>query len=145
MVFFFFFFGAVKRKSKLVYNQFWCHAKILYSKMLSFMSFSTRRHYVFKVSSHDALFFFFHCQGSADNKCGLKYTANFDSGILLFMLTCVYTLFNYTYIYVYLSIPGSENFPGGGNGNSHQYSCLENPMNRGAQWAIVHGITKSQT
>ena len=34
---------------------------------------------------------------------------------------------------------------GGGNGNPLQYSCLENPMVRGAWWAIVHGVTKSQT
>ena len=33
---------------------------------------------------------------------------------------------------------------GGGHGNSLQDSCLENPMDRGAWWAIVHGVTKSQ-
>ena len=37
------------------------------------------------------------------------------------------------------SIPGSGRSPGGGNGNPHQYSCLENPMDRGDWWAIVHG------
>ena len=36
-------------------------------------------------------------------------------------------------------------FPEGGHGNLLQYSCLENPMDRGAWWAIVHGVTKSQT
>ena len=40
------------------------------------------------------------------------------------------------------SIPGSERFPGGGHGNPLQYSCLENPMDRGAWWVIAHGITK---
>ena len=35
--------------------------------------------------------------------------------------------------------------PGRGNGNSPQYSCLENPMDRGAWWATVHGVTESQT
>jgi len=35
--------------------------------------------------------------------------------------------------------------PGGENGNPLQYSCLENPMDRGAWWATVHGIKKSQT
>ena len=35
--------------------------------------------------------------------------------------------------------------PGEGNGNPLQYSCLENPVDRGAWWATVHGITKSQT
>ena len=43
------------------------------------------------------------------------------------------------------SIPGSERFPGGGNGNPLQYSCLGNPMDRGAWWAAVHGVTESQT
>ena len=42
-------------------------------------------------------------------------------------------------------IPGSGGSPGGGNGNLLQYSCLGNPMGRGAWWAIVHGVTKSQT
>ena len=40
------------------------------------------------------------------------------------------------------SIPGLWRFPGEGNGKPLQYSCLENPMERGAWWAIVHGITK---
>ena len=39
-------------------------------------------------------------------------------------------------------IPGSGRSPGEGNGNPLQYSCLENPMDRGAWWAIVHGATK---
>ena len=40
-------------------------------------------------------------------------------------------------------IPGSGRSPGGGHGNALQDSCLENPMDRGAWWAIVHGVTKS--
>ena len=40
------------------------------------------------------------------------------------------------------SIPGSGRSPEGGNGYSLQYSCLENPMDRGAWRAIVHGVTK---
>ena len=40
-------------------------------------------------------------------------------------------------------IPESERSPGGGPGNSLQYPCLENPMNRGAWWATVHRVTKS--
>ena len=43
------------------------------------------------------------------------------------------------------SIPGSGRSPGGGNGNPLQYSCLENPMNRGAWQATVQRIAKSQT
>ena len=42
-------------------------------------------------------------------------------------------------------IPGSGRSPGEGNVNSLGYSCLENIMDRGAWWAIVQGITKSQT
>ena len=41
--------------------------------------------------------------------------------------------------------PGSGRFPGGGHGNPLQYSCLENPMDRGAWRARVHWVAKSQT
>ena len=40
------------------------------------------------------------------------------------------------------SIPGSGRSPGEGNGNPPQYSCLENPMDRGTWWATVHGVEK---
>ena len=43
------------------------------------------------------------------------------------------------------SVPGLERSPGGGNSNALQYSGLENPMDRGACWATVHGVAKSQT
>ena len=43
------------------------------------------------------------------------------------------------------SIPGSGRSPGGGNGNPLQYSCLENPVDRGAWWAAIHGVPKSWT
>ena len=43
------------------------------------------------------------------------------------------------------SIPRSGRSPGGGYGNPLQYSCLENPMDRGAWWATVHRVTKSWT
>ena len=42
-------------------------------------------------------------------------------------------------------IPGSGRSPGERNGNPVEYSSLENPMDRGAWWATVHGIAKSQT
>ena len=42
------------------------------------------------------------------------------------------------------SVPGVERSPGGGNGKSLQYSCLENLMDRGAWWAIGLGVTKSE-
>jgi len=41
------------------------------------------------------------------------------------------------------SISGLGKFPGEGNG--YQYSCLENPIDRGAWWATIHGVTKSLT
>ena len=40
------------------------------------------------------------------------------------------------------SVPGLERSPGGGNGNLLQYSCLENPMARGAWQVTVHGVTR---
>ena len=42
-------------------------------------------------------------------------------------------------------IPGSGVSPGGQQGNPLQYSCLENPMDRGAWWVTVHGIAQSRT
>ena len=43
------------------------------------------------------------------------------------------------------SIPGLGRSPGGGHGNPLQYSCLENSTDKGAWWATVHRVTKSQT
>ena len=43
------------------------------------------------------------------------------------------------------SIPWSGRSPGRGHGHPLQYSCLENPMDRGAWWATVHRVAKSQT
>ena len=40
------------------------------------------------------------------------------------------------------SIPGVGRSPGGGHGNPLQYSCLENPMDRGAWWTTVHKVAK---
>ena len=42
-------------------------------------------------------------------------------------------------------IPGFGRSPGGGHGKSLQYSCIENPLDRGAWWATVHGTAKSWT
>ena len=41
------------------------------------------------------------------------------------------------------SVPGLGRYPGGGNGNPLQYSWLENPMDRGVWWAILHRVVKS--
>ena len=43
------------------------------------------------------------------------------------------------------SVPEFRRSPGGGNSNPLQYSCLENPMDRGAWWDIVHRVAKSWT
>ena len=43
------------------------------------------------------------------------------------------------------SIPGSGRYPGVGSGNPLQYSFLENPMERGAWWSVVHRVAKSWT
>ena len=43
------------------------------------------------------------------------------------------------------SVPGLGRSPGEGNGNTIQYSCLENPMDRGSQQVTVYGVTNSQT
>ena len=43
------------------------------------------------------------------------------------------------------SIPGSGRSPRGGHGNSLQYSCLENPKDRGAWQAMIHRVAKSRT
>ena len=43
------------------------------------------------------------------------------------------------------SIPGWGRSPGGAHGSPLQYSCLENPMDRGVRWATVQSVTKSQT
>ena len=43
------------------------------------------------------------------------------------------------------SIPGSGRSPGGGHGNLLQYYCLQNPLDRGVWWAIVHRVAKSWT
>ena len=44
-----------------------------------------------------------------------------------------------------MSIPGSTTSPGEGHGSPLQYSCLQNPMDRGAWWAVVHGVANSWT
>ena len=43
------------------------------------------------------------------------------------------------------SIPGSERYPGEGNGDPFEYSCQGNPMDRRAGWATVHVVAKSWT
>ena len=59
-------------------------------------------------------------------------------GILLLRGLLVLPIYSCIYVSIGLWI-------GAGNGTPLQYSCLENPMDRGAWWAPVHGVTKSQT
>ena len=57
-------------------------------------------------------------------------------------------LTRWTFISKVMSLPFNmlgHSFSGEGNGNQLQYSCLENPMDRGAWWAAVHGVVKSWT
>ena len=67
-----------------------------------------------------------------------KKTEGFPSGAVVESLPA-----NARYAGGLLLIPGLGRFPGGGNGNSFQYSCLENFMDRGAWWATVHRTAKS--
>ena len=63
------------------------------------------------------------------NKFHLLSYLSYQSSLCLYVSHCVSIL----------------NFPGEGNGTPLQYSCLENPMDGGAWWAVVHGVAKSQT
>ena len=56
---------------------------------------------------------------------------------------CVCNLYNLLYIINYCRLRAKK--IGEGNGTPLQYSCLENPMDGGAWWAVVHGVAKSQT
>ena len=103
---------------------------------------------VFEVDG-GSCFFFFNC-----SIINLQYCVSFR---------CTAECLGYTYICIYGfpggpvgkesacnvgdlgSVPGSGRSLGEGNGNSLQYSCLQNSMDRGAWWITVHGVTKSQT
>ena len=64
---------------------------------------------------------------------------------------CIYNyiysihIYIYIYTYIYNCFIYSSVYVGESNGTPLQYSCLENPMDRGAWWAAVHGVTKSRT
>ena len=60
----------------------------------------------------------------------------------------VYDIFFFPLLFLYQVIEDVLTLyphPGQGYGNPLQYSCLENPMDRGVWWTTIHGITKSQT
>ena len=73
---------------------------------------------------------------------GKRGTRKNDTGESVFPETDPFSLFSGLLIYLLLHI---ETNGGEGDGTPLQYSCLENPMDRGAWWAAVHGVTKSQT
>ena len=72
--------------------------------------------------------------------------------VYTYVYILIHSVYKYVYIYIHKesahsagdadSITGLGRTPGKGNGNSLQYSCLGNPMDRGAWQATVHGITK---
>ena len=68
----------------------------------------------------------------------------YDFSLLKFAKICFLAYLSYNVGDLGL-IPGLGRSSGGGNGNLLQYSCLENPMDRGAWWATVHGVAKSRT
>ena len=92
--------------------------------------------------------------GVAQSWTWLKWLSSSSSSIPLYMYTHTHTYTHTGFLggsvvknlpanAGYLgSIPGSGRSLGGGNGNPFQYSCLENPMDRGAWRATVHGVTK---
>ena len=78
--------------------------------------------------------------------------------IYVYVCVCVYIytrIYTYMYIYIYgfpdvsdskeSACSAGDQVPVEGNGNPFQYSCLENPMGRGALWTKVHGMAKSWT
>ena len=79
--------------------------------------------------------------------CEISIEKSVDSLMRAFQVTLVVKNLpdNTGYIKDIGLIPGLGRSPGRGHGNSLQYSCLENPMDRGAWWAIVHAVTKSRT
>ena len=108
-----------ERVCKHMYIHIYTHTYI-YSVMILLMSLST----VFKISRIDFNIFSFSCFTSLVAQILKVSTCNAgDLG----------------------SIPGLGRSPGAGNGNPLPYSCLENPMDRGAWWAAVRGVAKSQT
>ena len=80
---------------------------------------------------------------SVDEVAGFKPPHHWGLGKRLPCLACGYSVL-ISWARVDGRIPGSGRFPGGGHGNPIQYSCLENPMDRGGWWARVHRVTKKQ-
>ena len=119
-------------------------------KNSSYLKYLKESHYILKSQRYSQLFLKKRSLKSWKTIC-ISYNTNMD--------VCIHThTHTHTHIYIYTcmgfpggtsdkestcSIPGLQRCPGGGHGNSLQYSCLENPMNRGA-WRYVHRVAKSQ-
>ena len=74
-----------------------------------------------------------------------KISQNFNSNYLFYHSLAVQTIKNFPAIQeTSVQSLGWKISPGLENGNPLQYSCLENPMDRGAWWTTVHGVSKSQ-
>ena len=76
--------------------------------------------------------------GMECHDCAVSATVSMCFGCFLFTLYFCFLSHRQT-------IRVSSSFHGEGNGTPLQYSCLENPMDGGAWWTAVHGVTKSQT
>ena len=73
-----------------------------------------------------------------------------ENSVLLILSFPIYIIAHYLKFFIsfkrvlsFVMIPRLGKYPGEGNGNPLQDSCLESPMDRGAWWATVHGVTKS--
>ena len=80
---------------------------------------------------------------SMDKVAGFKPPHHWGLGKRLPCLICGYSVLK-SWVRVDRRIPGQEDSLGEGHGNPLQYSCLENPMDRGGWWATVHRVTKKQ-
>ena len=65
--------------------------------------------------------------------------------MFLILLIFAFWLFLFIFLFTARQKTAGSIYVGEGNGTPLQYSCLENPMDRGAWWAVVHGVTKSRT
>ena len=69
----------------------------------------------------------------------------FQNILKILLLFCLNLAFNYLDMYPEVELLDHMIILGEGNGNPLQYSCLENPLDRGAWWATVHGVAESDT
>ena len=109
----------------------------------AFYMFTLELHKPFVVKNHFVVFFFNICFIEVQliyNVVLISTVQQSESVVLIYvcryMCMCIYKI----YIYIHICVCIGE-----GNGTPLQHSCLENPMDRGAWWAAVHGVAKSRT